>query len=141
MQLFIYKIYYVLFLFYSKHNEETPWIRAQMVLLGCFGSLAVGSLYVSGLLSFSRNLFYIPNTSGNLTKYIFIFFLLFSIWKGLSYLLYKKLQISKVDGKSPLFDFTPTKKDNILTLIYVIALVFSFMIIKGIEMLFLAVYD
>ncbi|MCY4781201.1 hypothetical protein ORI89_16180 [Sphingobacterium sp. UT-1RO-CII-1] len=141
MQLFIYKIYYVTFLFYSKHDEETPWIRAQMVLLGCFGSLAVGSLYIIGLLSFTRNIFHIPNTSGQLTKYIFVFFLLFSIWKGLSYLLYKKMQISKVDGKSPLFEFTPTKKDNILTLTYVLMSVFSIFFIKGIEAIVLAVYD
>ncbi|WP_268231555.1 hypothetical protein [Sphingobacterium sp. UT-1RO-CII-1] len=51
------------------------------------------------------------------------------------------MQISKVDGKSPLFEFTPTKKDNILTLTYVLMSVFSIFFIKGIEAIVLAVYD
>ncbi|MCY4779282.1 hypothetical protein ORI89_06450 [Sphingobacterium sp. UT-1RO-CII-1] len=51
------------------------------------------------------------------------------------------MQISKVDGKSPLFDFTPTKKDNISTWMYVLILLLSSIIITGIEAAILAIYD
>jgi len=133
MKLFIYKIYYVSFLYYSKYKRETPWFSAQMILIGCFASLAIGTLGILGLMPFDTKSLSIPNTSKNVTKYTFLFFLLFLIWKGVSYILYKKLLVSKIDGKSPYYNFNPTKKDKILTLIYVLTLLLSAIIIKSME--------
>jgi len=138
MKLFIYKIYYVSFLYYSKFKIETPWFSAQMLLVICLGSLTIGVLGIFNLLFPLEHFVSLTKSSKILSRLTFSLFFIFLIWRLFSYVLFKKLLVSKIEGKSPYYDFNPTKKDKILTLIYVLILFFSAIIIKGIDILLFA---
>lgn len=132
-ELFIYKIFYVIFSFYSKYKSETPWFSATLVLTVCCCSLIVSVLIITGLFVSFMDSLIIGGYSHKISNLIVSVAMVFSIWRLLSYLLFRKMEVSKSDGKNPYYDFDPAKKDKILVSIYLAAFSLSPLYVMGLE--------
>lgn len=110
---FIYKIYITLFVYFSKQGEGA-WIRTMLVFLGVSFFFSILGLAMVGLNKQLIDLFSLKSGNEYLDKAPFFSLMFFLYWKLFSYLFYVKMAISKEDGKSPYYEYTPTKRDIIL---------------------------
>lgn len=115
MVFFLYKCYYVLFLHFSKDESATPWWSALLGLTVSFTILFISILHLFGLLDMT-----IPGTVGDgplarRGKYLWAvlpYFLI--IWFILKYFIFGLAKVSKIDGHSQRFSFTPSNRDKII---------------------------
>ncbi len=131
----IYKIFYVAFSNFHA-RKELPWLSTITMLILLLFCLFVGLLDLLGILSQTINLFAFTEGYGHLDKVPFFIFFSTLFWWMLSYLFVKKMKISKKDGTSPYYEYTPTKRDKILAPILVFIIVTYPVIIFGIKQLF-----
>jgi len=116
MVLFLYKCYYVFFLFYSKYKRETPWFSATMALTLPFSLLLMSSMELLGVLDYitPNTLGDSPSTKRGKLYLLFIIPYLLICWHTMKYLIFNIAKASKTDGLSERYSFTPTKRDKIV---------------------------
>ncbi len=66
----------------------------------------------------------------------FFALLFFIYWKFFSYIFYVRMAISKKDGKSPYYEYTPTKRDIIVVWVIILSIFSSPLIYLGVITLF-----
>ena len=133
---YIYKFYYVFFLYYSKFRNEVPWFGAICVITICFFMTATAIIGATGLFYPLMDLLKIPGIHYKIPLLLFTTSTLCLIDITFSYLLFKKMKVSRQDGRHPNYEFNPTKKDKWVA--YSVAIIsFSLpFIVKGILIYF-----
>lgn len=116
MVFFIYKCYYVLFLFYSNYNREVPWVSAMFVLTATLVCLFIPLIDLFGILdTINSNI----ETGNPLVRRGKIFLslvipLCLLGWFIIHHIIFNLAKASKRDGLSERYAFTPTKRDKVI---------------------------
>lgn len=128
----LYKFFYVFFLYYSRFKNEVPWYGAYIAIIGFTYIILLTLLIIFGLFN------PISKFVGELTVYpklnslIFACTFLYLIGKVIHFILFKKMEISKVDGKCPNYEFESTKRDKLKVCFVSGLIVANPFIVKGI---------
>ncbi len=137
MVFFIYKCYYVLFLYYSKFKKDVTWNSSIIMLSAVFVVHLMLAMKLSGLLDIIGP---DPMTNSESTKkgkmLLFIIPLCVLVWNAIYYVVFNLAEASKTDGRSKRYSFDPTKRDKTVCWMFIslsFCLVFIF---AGVKVLF-----
>ncbi|PVH24643.1 hypothetical protein DC487_14045 [Sphingobacterium corticibacter] len=133
----IYKLYYVIFSNFYNQKIDFPWIIAVFYMALCTASFTLGIAVITNLYHPVRNLFPFDDLPRKSSNMIISICILTSYWLLFHYILFRKMKISKKDGSSPYHEFTPTRKERLLIWIFIFLLIFSAILFKLIEMVFI----
>ncbi|MGV6945735.1 hypothetical protein [Sphingobacterium kyonggiense] len=129
-----YKFFYIFFLYYSKIKNDIPWIGALTVIVICTFMFVLSLLGVTGLFYPLMEVLNKFGVQSKILLLIFVCLFLYLLGKIYYFILFKKMKISKINGKHPSFDFNPTNLDK-FKVYFVSVLIFSSpFIVKGIQM-------
>ncbi len=133
----IYKLYYVIFSNFYNQKIDFPWVPAVFYISLCTASFTLGIAVITDLYYPLRDLFSLPELPQKVSNMIINICILISYWLLFHYILFRKMKIPKIDGSSPYYEFTPTRHERLLIWIFIFLLIFSAILFKLIEMVFI----
>src|SRR5690606_5299226 len=115
MVFFIYKCYYVLFLYYSKNHKEIPWLSASLVLTGSLAGLIMSIMGLSGILDMNGSNAIEESPLAKRSRiYSLVIPLLLICFFTTKHIIFKLAKASKLDGRSERYSFVPSRQDKII---------------------------
>ncbi len=131
----LYNLFYTYFVQMMPPKGRDPAEGAMTMLIMSGLGISMSILWYSGLHSAIINS--LPKAVGSDKFYQLLWSIIISTfnWLVLRYILFIRLKISKIDGKSPYFEYMPTKKDKIFGWIFCTVSTFSPVILRTSELL------
>jgi hypothetical protein len=129
---YIYKFFYIIFLYYLNFKDGIAWISSMFVMILCSSFLTIGTLGAFDLFSPFLDLLSFPGTHRKIAMLISTFILIGVYWLVFSYILLNKLKVSKIDGTRPDYEFVPTRKTKIIVVCFLAFFILYPFLVKGI---------